>query len=289
MTHDDDDEILAVARAGFLDEAADMLRQFEQALLVMEEQPQDAENLNAAFRAAHTIKGTAGLFGFDAVVHFTHEAETLLDHLREGKLAVDGHVTQLLLRSRDQMEALLDEVRTGQRDPEVARTSETLGAELRAASQAAGSAAVVAVDSTPAPAEAPSAAGLWHLSLRFGPDALRNGLDPLAFVRYLATLGAIRQTALLDELVPPLESLDPEGCVIGLELQFDSAAGRADIEQVFEFCAEDCSIRILDPEAGPAERQALLDERSGGDGACADRLQALWADWGWTLGVSLKY
>ncbi|MBN8487834.1 MAG: Hpt domain-containing protein, partial [Burkholderiales bacterium] len=122
----DDDEILAVAREGFLDEAGDMLRQFEQALLVMEENPQDAENLNAAFRAAHTIKGTAGLFGFEAVVAFTHEAETLLEHLRSGSLAVNEHVTQLLLRSRDQMEALLDEVRTGARDPAVAEISRTL-------------------------------------------------------------------------------------------------------------------------------------------------------------------
>jgi chemotaxis protein histidine kinase CheA len=59
MHRDDDAEIIAAARVGFLDEAADMLQQFEQALLVMETDPADAENLNAAFRAAHTIKGTA--------------------------------------------------------------------------------------------------------------------------------------------------------------------------------------------------------------------------------------
>ena len=62
-----------------------MLQQFEQALLVMETDPADAENLNAAFRAAHTIKGTAGLFGCDAVVVFTHEVETLLEGLRSGE------------------------------------------------------------------------------------------------------------------------------------------------------------------------------------------------------------
>ena len=59
-----DDEILAAAREGFLDEAKDMLRQFEEALLTMEQDPGDAEAVNCAFRAAHTIKGTAGLFGF---------------------------------------------------------------------------------------------------------------------------------------------------------------------------------------------------------------------------------
>ena len=52
----------------------------------MESAPDDAENLNAAFRAAHTIKGTAGLFGCDAVVSFTHEVETLMEALRSGEL-----------------------------------------------------------------------------------------------------------------------------------------------------------------------------------------------------------
>ena len=51
----------------------------------METTPDDAENLNAAFRAAHTIKGTAGLFGCEAVVAFTHEVETLMEALRSGK------------------------------------------------------------------------------------------------------------------------------------------------------------------------------------------------------------
>ena len=59
----EDDEILAAARAGFLEEADELLRQFEQCLLGLEADPGDSEVINAAFRAAHTIKGTAGLFG----------------------------------------------------------------------------------------------------------------------------------------------------------------------------------------------------------------------------------
>ena len=54
---DDDAEILAQAVAGFSDEAQEMLQQFEDAMLVLESDPSDAESLNAAFRAAHTIKG----------------------------------------------------------------------------------------------------------------------------------------------------------------------------------------------------------------------------------------
>lgn len=61
MIDPSDEEILAAARAGFLDEARDMLRQFEEALLALDVDPDDQEILNSAFRAAHTIKGTAGL------------------------------------------------------------------------------------------------------------------------------------------------------------------------------------------------------------------------------------
>ncbi len=266
MMHDDE-EILAVARAGFLDEASDMLRQFEQALLIMEEDPTDSENLNAAFRAAHTIKGTAGLFGFDAVVHFTHEAETLLECLRSGQLAVNEHLTALLLRSRDQMEALLEEVRSGESDPEVAAVSNSLGAELRAA---------MTVSSAPPAASAPSAAvtvvaaaaqevqgpGYWHISLRFGLDALRNGLDPLAFIRYLDSLGSVQHMHLLQALIPALEGMDPENCYVGVEIAFDSSASQQAIEQVFDFCHDDCDVAVLAPNADAATRQALLGRRA---------------------------
>lgn len=92
MSARDDAEILAAAREGFLAEARELMQAFESALLVMETDPRDAENLNAAFRAAHTIKGTAGLFGCDAVAAFTHEVETLMEGLRAGQLEVSAEI-----------------------------------------------------------------------------------------------------------------------------------------------------------------------------------------------------
>ena len=283
MMHDDE-EILAVARAGFLDEASDMLRQFEQALLIMEEDPTDSENLNAAFRAAHTIKGTAGLFGFDAVVHFTHEAETLLECLRSGQLAVNEHLTALLLRSRDQMEALLEEVRSGESDPEVAAVSVSLGAELRAAMNltapsAVAAAAAPAAAPTPDATEAHQVTGYWHISLRFGLDALRNGLDPLAFIRYLDSLGTAQHMHLIQEAIPTLEGMDPENCYVGVEVAFDSTASQQAIEQVFDFCHDDCDVAVLAPGADAATRQALLQRRAE-DPEAREALAALWDDMG---------
>jgi two-component system, chemotaxis family, sensor kinase CheA len=280
MAMDDDAEIIAAARAGFLDEAADMLQQFENALLVMESDPANSENLNAAFRAAHTIKGTAGLFGCDAVVSFTHEVETLLEALRSGEMAVNDVIAAALLEGRDQMEALIDEVRTGAADPAVQARSQTLGRRLHALCHGEAAASGATSAATPAPAASPvaasPAAGCWHISLRFGPDALRNGLDPLAFLRYLGTLGRVVHVHTLADAVPALEALDAEACHLGFELRLDTDKGREAIEQVFEFAMDDCALAVLAPEAGAAAFDALMTERCGDDAEARAALAAVW-------------
>jgi two-component system chemotaxis sensor kinase CheA len=276
MSANEDAKIIAAARAGFLDEAADMLHQFEQALLVMETTPDDAENLNAAFRAAHTIKGTAGLFGCDAVVAFTHDVETLMESLRNGDLVVDEDIMAALLDGRDQMEALIREVRSGHADPAVAERSRSLGERLRAVG---GQTAAAPAPAAPPEAElsgVAAAAGCWHLSVRFGSDALRNGLDPLAFIRYLAQLGQVQACHTLTEVVPPLAALDAEACHLGFELRLVTDQGQEEIERVFEFALEDCLLAVLPPGAPAARYAALLDDRCGSDAASRAALRAVW-------------
>jgi two-component system chemotaxis sensor kinase CheA len=280
VTQDDDAEIIAAARAGFLDEAADMLVQFEQALLVMETTPDDSENLNAAFRAAHTIKGTAGIFGCDEVVSFTHEVETLMEGLRSGTLPVSEAISAALLDGLDQMQALLDEVRTGAQDPAVRARSEALGEQLRqlhgegARHSSAGTAAAASSTSDP------GTQGTWHISLRFASDALRNGLDPLAFLRYLGSLGTIAGIHTLWDAVPPLEALAPEDCHLGFEIRLQTEQDQSAIESVFEFAMEDCQLDILPPQASANDFMQLLARRCGDDTAARTALHAIWVGLG---------
>lgn len=286
---DDDAEILAVARAGFIEEAQEMLGQFEAALLVLESAPDDAESLNAAFRAAHTIKGTAGLFGFDRVVAFTHEAETLLEALRSGARPLDEEVVAALLESRDQIEKLLAEVQEGEPDPAVEAAGQALANRLRAL---LGKPPVVGAETraapepaSPAPSAAtPSAEPMWHLSLRFHQDALRNGLDPLSFLRYLARLGDIVGIRTLVEAIPPLEELDAEACHLGFELRLRSESSREEIIGVFEFAAEDSDVQLLAPAATPADFEALAERRCAADAKARETLFSIWRD----LGVAFE-
>ncbi|HEX7686595.1 MAG TPA: chemotaxis protein CheA, partial [Burkholderiaceae bacterium] len=109
-----------------------------------------------------------------------------------------------------------------------------------------------------APAGAAGGADHWHLSLRFGPDVLRNGMDPLSFIRYLGTIGRVEHLETLADAVPALDALDPEGCCLGFEIALLTAADKAAIENVFEFVIDDCTLRIVAPHSRVAEYVELI-------------------------------
>ena len=104
----------------FLAESRELLEEMEAALLNVTESPEPSELINAIFRAAHTIKGSAGLFGLDGVVSFTHVLESLLDRVREGELALDEALVGLLLESRDHMTLQIDAIGRGEAASEAA-------------------------------------------------------------------------------------------------------------------------------------------------------------------------
>lgn len=117
----------------FISESRELLAEMESALLGVMQTDERDELVNAIFRAAHTIKGSAGLFGLDPVVTFTHAVESVLDRVRGGQLPVTEERVALLLESRDHMGALIDAVAAGQTeaDPETAARGIPLLERLR--------------------------------------------------------------------------------------------------------------------------------------------------------------
>ncbi|MFY9514253.1 MAG: Hpt domain-containing protein, partial [Rubrivivax sp.] len=98
----------------FIAEGRELLEDMEAALLRVADEADPAESINAIFRAAHTIKGSAGLFGLDAVVAFTHVVESVLDEVRDGRVPLDGSLLPLMLACCDHIGALVDAVDAGQ-------------------------------------------------------------------------------------------------------------------------------------------------------------------------------
>ena len=89
----------------------------------------------------------------------------------------------------------------------------------------------------------------WHISLRFGRGVLQNGMDPIAFLRYLAKLGRVVGIATVPDALPTADEMDAELCYLGFEIAFDSNADRDAIAGVFEFVQDDCEIRIIPPHS----------------------------------------
>ncbi len=80
---------LDASRGIFFTEARQLLAEVESYVLQLEQNPNDTEVLNAAFRAAHTIKGSAGVFGLMVITHFVHNLETVLDRVRNAAIPPD--------------------------------------------------------------------------------------------------------------------------------------------------------------------------------------------------------
>ncbi|WP_122710506.1 chemotaxis protein CheA [Pseudomonas viridiflava] len=231
------------AQQTFIVEARELLLAMEESLLQLESEPGDQDAIGAVFRAAHTIKGSAGLFGLTPIVSFTHIVEDVLDRLREGSVSVDAELIAVLLKSGDHMLELIDVVASR-------------GEQLQAAALEREAALRQALQAYQAPAQASAqpvqtetvsdiqAERLWHISLRFGVDVFRNGMDPLSFLRYLNTLGQMVQVTTVTDSIPTVEEWDPESCHLGFEIDFRSAAGYAAINEVFDFVREDCIVEI---------------------------------------------
>jgi two-component system, chemotaxis family, sensor kinase CheA len=255
----DDIDLAFIAEAlpAFLSEADEQVRALEALLLQLEDQPGDRELLNALFRCAHTVKGSAGLFGLDALVGFTHHMETLLSHLREGTLALTPGLSTLLLRCNDQVRVLVGEA--GGQVPDAAAAAQR--AQLAQALQDALPAAGAPRSGAPAPARAEPATGTvqrWRVQAQFGADTFRDGMDPLAIVQYLLGLGTPVAARLDTDAVPTLESLEPERCHIAFVLELDSAAGAAELEGAFVFVQDGCryAVEPVQPAAAAPEPPA---------------------------------
>lgn len=199
----------------FFVEAIELLAQMEQLLLELDLEQPDNEQLNAIFRAAHSIKGGAATFGFSALTETTHLLETLLDRARHGQLRLSGPMIDAFLETKD---ALQDQLTAYQanREPEADRVAHICGVLQQLARESAEGGASAAAPApapvpvvAPAPAPAPAIAeapigGEGVLRVRF--TGLSDGESEL-LAGELANLGTVlSQTRSGTELVVMLDT-----------------------------------------------------------------------------------
>lgn len=243
-------------RTVLLDEARELLSDMEQALLCVERQGADEERINAIFRAAHTLKGSSGMFNLSLVVDFTHLMENLLVQVRAGQQSINAALISLLLNCGDYLGLLFDQVAQGldEHDPDPQRRAELCSQLNRY---------LEAFDSSAAPVELtsiPATLSQWRIVLRPEPQVLVHGLDPLPFVNYLSGMGEVLQLSVLQEQLPKLDDLDAEHCYLGFELVLQGELCRERLLQALEFIAQDCEIELEQLHSEPAVPHTLTPE-----------------------------
>ncbi len=265
------DTVLDQARSLFFAEAREMCEQIEASLLKLEEDPTDRETLNAMFRAAHTIKGSAGMFGLMPVVAFTHKVESVLDRLREGVFLLDINLTSLMFECGDHIRALLEQCQGGGEDteesPEITQLSSWLGERLN---QYMGGTLEPGVAAVVAPEPAAGSAGTsghhddWLVSMRFGEDTFRDGFDPLSVIGYLSSQGEVKAARIFADAVPSIGALNPESCHLEFEVLMAGPRCKEEIEAAFDLVKECCTLRILPPDRKLADVIALIESAGNG-------------------------
>ena len=97
----------------FFEETAEHLATMESLMLSMDVQNPDMDDLNAVFRAAHSIKGNSGTFGFNDMTAVTHELETLLDLVRKGETELTDEMVDVTLQAGDVLGGMLESHQNG--------------------------------------------------------------------------------------------------------------------------------------------------------------------------------
>lgn len=270
-----DASFIADALPAFVSEAHEQIEALEQLLLQLEDRPGDRDLLDALFRCAHTVKGSAGIFGLEQVVAFTHNVETLLDRLREGQVSLTPALSTLLLQANDQIRQLVAAAQDPQ--PETAQAASGREELVHRLMQAAGGAAAGQPTADAAPQAAPATQQRrWRIGVKFGVDTFRNGMDPLAILKYVASLGTVTAMTCDSGVIPALEELDCESCHLAFSFNLDTDAPREQIEAAFSFVRDDCELQLsaqdqpdpagspVKPVAAPADSPPMARNAAGG-------------------------
>lgn len=119
----------------FIDETQEHLQDLSQHLMILEEEPENADTINEIFRAAHSLKGMAGTMGYKRMQHLTHIMENVFSEIRNGKMNVTSDLVDILFDCLDALQAYLDNIQqtadegTEDNEPIIARLNAFLESE----------------------------------------------------------------------------------------------------------------------------------------------------------------
>jgi two-component system chemotaxis sensor kinase CheA len=218
----------------FLAEAGELVVDIEKSLLQLEANPGDKDCVSGIFRAMHTLKGAAGMFGYGLVNKITHHLESIYQEIRDGKRVLDEEIVQLTFKTLDQLRTLLD----GNAQMEPPTGYEEL---LQSITNHVFQPSTVAPDAGIKTASAVTKT--YYIQFKPGRQIFRNGTNPLYLADDLLALGQGIALPFLAEF-PTLENLSPDLCYLSFEVVLATEQSEEDIQTVFLFVEGDCELQI---------------------------------------------
>ena len=232
------DELIKV----FIEESEDEIRELEAGLIRLEEDREDEDTINRVFRAAHTIKGSAGLVGFENISNFTHTIENILDRIRKKDLPITNKLISTLLASVDLLKRMIAAASDGEEidDNEVEAETLTLKRFIGPSKHGDGNqgAAEKAKDKT--------GEKFFSILMKFRPDILTTGQDPIMLIQELGELGEIIECRAFTDTIPDIYNLVPTFCYTTWEIRLRTQRTITDVSNVFMFVSDENDITIDD-------------------------------------------
>lgn len=225
----------------FFEESFEGLDAMESGLLNLEDGAADVEAINTIFRAAHSIKGGAGTFGFMAVSEFTHKMETLLDEMRNGEREVTPESTNVLLEAVDVLREMLTAVQQD-KDTDDARIETVCQQLIEMLGGDESSEVEQEVEADSVESDDEKSIG-WKIDFRPHLHMLQTGNDPVRLLRELDSLGEL-SVNLDDSQLPLFSDLEPEDSYLAWHMELISDVAKEEIVEIFEWVEDDCDLTI---------------------------------------------
>jgi len=246
----------------FFEESFEGLDAMESGLLNLDVGAADIEVINTIFRAAHSIKGGAGTFGFMAVSEFTHVMETMLDEMRNGQREITAQSTNLLLESVDVLREMITAVqqKTDTDDERIADIRQKLEAMMAGEEVSTHATSNTEASIEPTEVVEESKAEGWEISFNPHQHLLQTGNDPVRMLRELASLGELT-AEVNDSKLPPFSDLEPEDSYLSWQLTLLGDIPEEDVVEIFEWVDEDCDLSIealIAPVKGPTRVEVMV-------------------------------
>jgi two-component system chemotaxis sensor kinase CheA len=238
----------------FRNEAEEHLVALEEALLEMEQSPNDTDLIAKSFRAMHTIKGSGGMFGFNDLSAFTHHLESSFDKIRNGLYSVTPELISIMLDSKDHISGMLEQPSQSQVQALVGQSILTRLNEVIPSDDLAVSLSVDKPSSAQSGAQVPPTETAFRI--RFTPSAstFADGFDVQPILKELTTYGSCYITTIQNN-VPVLKDLDAESSYLSWDIILISEQSIDTIKDTFIFVADDwkISVEVVDDSLSDAE------------------------------------